>query len=199
MKNFVRPLLWASIPAAAAAIVLLANTGSAHAQASQPKPAAEASAPAVKAKAAIKPLRPAAGIPAVTDAFNAWCSTGNIDPVHGQASCTLFTVPAGRQVVIESISCQAELFAGDGPADVQLIIPTASSTGGPTNVSHLLAFTKQSSGSSVDIWRMTTPLRAYAAAPAGGTTSIGLFFRANPSRPNPQGALCTISGYVAAP
>jgi hypothetical protein len=129
--------------------------------------------------------------------FNVWCSTGNIDSVHGQASCSLLTIPAGRQVVIETISCQAELFAGEGPADVQLTVPNTPFTpGGPGGVSHFLTLTKQSSSPNLDIWRMTTPLRAYGSAPAQGSANIGLFFRANPARPNPQGIFCTISGYM---
>lgn len=129
--------------------------------------------------------------------FNVSCFTGNIDSVNGQASCSLLTIPAGRQVVIETISCQAELFAGEGPGDVQLIVPNTPFTpGGPDHVSHSLTLTKQASSSNLDIWRMTTPLRAYGSAPAQGSVNIGLFFRANPARPNPQGIICTISGYM---
>jgi hypothetical protein len=129
--------------------------------------------------------------------FNASCFTGNVDSVAGQASCSLLTIPAGRQVVIESVSCQAELYAGDGPGDVQLIVPNPPFTpGGADHVSHLLALTKQAGTPSLDIWRLTTPLRAYGSAPTQGTVDISLFFRANPARPNPQGITCTISGYL---
>jgi len=129
--------------------------------------------------------------------FNASCFTGNVDPTYGQASCTLFSIPAGRQIVIETISCQAELYANEGPGDVQLIVPNPPLGGGaPVNVSHLLALTKQASTSSLDIWRMTTPLRAYASAPAQGSVNVGVFFRANPASPNPQGLSCTVSGYM---
>ena len=128
--------------------------------------------------------------------FNSSCFTGNIDPVFGQASCTLFTIPPGRQVVIETISCQAELYAEDGPGDVQMVVPSSPVAGTPDHVSHLLTLTKQAGNSTLDIWRMTTQLRAYGGAPAGGSVNIGLFFRANPSRPNPQGIVCTISGHL---
>jgi hypothetical protein len=129
--------------------------------------------------------------------FNVSCFTGNVDSVNGQAACSLLTIPAGRQVVIETISCQAELFAGEGPGDVQLIVPnTPFTSGGPDHVSHLLTLTKQSSSPSLDIWRMTTPLRAYGSAPAQGSVDVGLFFRANPARPSPQDMSCTISGYM---
>ena len=129
--------------------------------------------------------------------FNASCSTGNIDPVYGQASCSLFTIPAERQVVIETISCQAELYAGEGPGDVQLIVPNVLVAGGGSGqVSHFLTLTKQAGDSTLDIWRTTTPLRAYGSAPTQGSVDIGLFFRANPSSPNPQGIFCTISGFL---
>ncbi len=128
--------------------------------------------------------------------FNSSCFTGNIEPVNGQASCSLLTIPAGRQVVIETISCQAELYAGHGPGDVQLIVPnTPFTAGGPDHVSHLLTLTKQAGDATLDIWRMTSPLRAYGSAPAQGSVDVGLFFRADPTLPNPQGILCTISGY----
>ena len=129
--------------------------------------------------------------------FNVSCFTGNVDSVNGQAGCTLLAIPAGRQVVIETISCQAELFAGQGPGDVQWIVPnTPFTAGGPDHVSHLLTLTKQASTPSLDIWRMTTPLRAYASAPSQGSVGVGLFFRANPASPPPQDMTCTISGYM---
>ncbi len=34
--------------------------------------------------------------------FNSSCFTGNVDPVYCQASCALFTIPAGREAVIET-------------------------------------------------------------------------------------------------
>jgi hypothetical protein len=128
--------------------------------------------------------------------FNSSCFTGNIDPINGQAGCTILTIPAGRQVVIETISCQAELYAGHGPGDVQLIVPNVPFGGGAvTNESHLLTLSKQAGDATLDIWRMTSPLKAYASAPAQGAVGVGVFFRADPSLPNPQGILCTISGY----
>jgi hypothetical protein len=129
--------------------------------------------------------------------FNVSCFTGNVDSLAGQASCTLLSIPAGRQVVIETISCQAELYGGEGPGDVQLIVPNTPFTpGGPDHVSHLLTLTKQASTPSLDIWRMTTPLRAYGSAPTTGSVDVGVFFRANPVRPSPQDMSCTVSGYM---
>jgi hypothetical protein len=129
--------------------------------------------------------------------FNASCFTGNVDPTYGQASCTLLTIPAGRQIVIETISCQAELYAGHGPGDVQLIVPnTPFAPGMSDHVSHLLTLTKQAGDATLDIWRMTSPLRAYGSAPAQGSVDVGVFFRADPTLPGPQDMICTISGYA---
>jgi len=131
--------------------------------------------------------------------FNVSCFTGDIDPVSGQAQCSLLTIPAGRSVVIETISCQAVLAAGQGPADVQLIVPnTPLAPGGPGQVSHLLALSKQAGDSSIEVWRMTTPLRAYGSAPAAGAVGVFAFFRANPA-PQPQSMTCTLSGYLVGP
>jgi hypothetical protein len=129
--------------------------------------------------------------------FNVSCTTPNVDSLTGQAACTLFSIPADRQVVIETISCQAELVGGKGPGDVQLIVPNTPFTpGGPDHVSHLLTLTKQASVPGLDIWRMTTPLRAYGSAPAQGSVDVGIFFRADPARPSPQDLSCTVSGHM---
>lgn len=129
--------------------------------------------------------------------FNASCATANVDPTYGQASCSLLTIPAGRQVVLETVSCQAELAAGEGPGDVQLIVPNTPFTpGGSDHVSHFLALTKQAGNSSVDIWRITSPLLAYGSAPTQGSVDVGLFFRANPTASGPQSIVCTVSGYL---
>jgi hypothetical protein len=137
------------------------------------------------------------------NSFDASCNTGNVDPVYGQASCTIFTIPAGRQVVIETAACTAELAAGTGPGQADLIIPNipygAAPGSGPIGYYYTLAMSKQADGAavgaSVDLWGMTTQFRAYGAAPAAGTVDIGVFFRANLSSA-PQGMNCTISGYV---
>jgi hypothetical protein len=129
--------------------------------------------------------------------FNVSCFTGNVDSA-GQASCHLLSIPAGKQVVIETISCQAETYTGEGPADVQLVIPNTPAAGGPDPVSHFLTLTKQDSAGNLDIWRMTTPLRAYGSAPAAGAVNIDLFYRANSAHLSitPQDLFCAISGYM---
>lgn len=130
--------------------------------------------------------------------FDATCATTNYDATNGQASCTIYTIPAGSTVVIESVACTAEVAAGQGPAQADLIIPQNL-----TNYYFALAMTKQTtntSGQGVDIWAITNQIRAYGNAPTSGTTSIGVFFRASlPNLSPPQGMFCTIAGYVLQP
>jgi hypothetical protein len=135
---------------------------------------------------------------AARSGFNAECFTGNVDTTAGQAQCALFNIPEGRQVVIESVSCQAELFAGEGPGDVQLIVPNVPlGGGGLTNVHHRLTLTKQAGDSTLDIWAMTTAFRVYGSSPTGfGDQGVYVFFRANPASPPPQGIFCHVSGYL---
>ena len=131
--------------------------------------------------------------------FDASCSTGQPDPVYGQASCTIFTIPAGRQVVIETAACTAEVPTGTGVGQADLIIPNIPYGGGaPINYYYNLAMTLQSNGTPVDLWGMTTQFRAYAAAPSSGTVGIGVFFRSGTSAAIPEGMNCTISGYLVA-
>lgn len=126
--------------------------------------------------------------------FDASCFTNNYDSTSGQASCTIFTIPADSQVVIETVACTAEVAAGQGPAQADLIIPNNL-----TNYLFPLAMTKQTNATTtgVDIWAITNQIRAYGNSQQGGTTSIGVFFRASlPNLSPPQGMNCTIAGYV---
>ena len=133
------------------------------------------------------------------NSFDASCSTGQPDPVYGQASCTIFTIPAGRQVVIETAACTAAVPTGTGVGQADLIIPNIPYGGGaPINYYYNLAMTLQSNGAPVDLWGMTTQFRAYAAAPSSGTVGIGVFFRSGASAAIPEGMSCTISGYLVA-
>jgi hypothetical protein len=137
------------------------------------------------------------------NSFDASCSTGQPDPVYGQASCTIFAIPAGRQVVIETAACTAEVPTGTGVGQADLIIPNIPYGGGaPINYYYNLAMTLQSNGAAVgarvDLWGMTTQFRAYAAAPSSGTVGIGVFFRSGTSAAIPEGMNCTISGYLVA-
>jgi hypothetical protein len=130
--------------------------------------------------------------------FDATCATTNYDATTGQASCTIYTIPAGSTAVIESLACTAEVAAGQGPGQADLIIPYNG-----TNYYFALAMTQQTtnpSGQGVNIWAITNQIRAYGNAPTSATTSIGVFFRASlPNLSPPQGMFCTVAGYVLQP
>jgi hypothetical protein len=132
---------------------------------------------------------------AARNGFNAECN-GTID-ASGQTQCALFSIPEGSQVVIESVSCSAELAAGQGPGDTQLVVPNVPLGGGALSyVHHFLALSKQGGNGSIDIWAMTTPFRVYASSPTGyGDQPVFAFFRANPGSVN-QGIFCHVSGYL---
>jgi hypothetical protein len=136
------------------------------------------------------------------DSFDATCATSNYDETSGQASCTLFTIPAGAQVVIETVGCTAEVAAGQGPAQADLVVPNipygASPASGASEYLFNLAMTKQTNSSSgVDIWGITNQVHIYGGAPTGGGVDIGVFLRASlPNLSPPQGMFCSMSGYV---
>jgi hypothetical protein len=138
------------------------------------------------------------------NSFSASCDTQNYDPASGQASCTIFTIPAGRQVVIESVACTAEVAAGQGPAQANLIIPNIPFGAAPGSAAYPnyipLAMSRQTlnnPGGGVDIWALTNQFRAYGAAPSQGSVDIGVFFRASlPNLNPPQGMNCVIEGYL---
>ncbi len=135
------------------------------------------------------------------NSFSASCDTQNYDSGSGQASCTIFTIPAGRQIVIETVACTAEVAGGQGPAQADLIIPNIPYGAAPTSAIGYyfpVAMSRQTLNSSgVDIWAVTNQVRAYGAAPTGGSVDIGVFFRASlPNLNPPQGMSCTIAGYL---
>ena len=137
------------------------------------------------------------------NSFSASCDTTNYDPTYGQASCTIFTIPAGRQVVIQSVACTAEVAAGQGPAQANLIIPNipfgVAAGSGAIGYYVPLAMTRQTlnSGSGVDIWALSNQMTLYGSAPSGGSVDIGVFFRASlPNLNPPQGMSCVINGYL---
>lgn len=104
--------------------------------------------------------------------------------------------------MIETVGCTAEVAAGQGPAQADLVVPNipygASPASGASEYLFNLAMTKQTNSSSgVDIWGITNQVHIYGGAPTGGGVDIGVFFRASlPDLSPPQGMFCSISGYV---
>jgi hypothetical protein len=135
---------------------------------------------------------------AARNGFNASCGTGDVDPTYGQASCTIFTIPPGREVVIESIACQSILVAGNIPGQANLIVPNMSAGPVPSGQGYYfdLGLSKAASNQYFDIYRVMSPFRIYASAPAQGSVGIGVFFRTDYSASAPQGLSCSIAGYM---
>jgi hypothetical protein len=127
--------------------------------------------------------------------FNSQCSTGNTVDSSGQSGCTLLMIPAGRQVVIETVSCQAEVSTGN-PGTVLLNVPNTPFGGGPpTNTSYPLALSRAFGTSTSEVWRISTPFRVYGTAPTAGSDGIGISFQGSAQATVSQGAFCAISGY----
>jgi hypothetical protein len=68
--------------------------------------------------------------------------------------------------------------------------------GSITSVSHVITLQRQDGDANLEIWRTTTPLRAYSSSPAAGTVDIGLFFRSTYMANVPVDISCAISGYM---
>jgi hypothetical protein len=130
--------------------------------------------------------------------FNASCGTGDVDPVYGQGSCTLFTIPTGREVVIESIACQSILVSGGIPGQANLVVPNLTAGPMPSGQAYLvdIGLSKAASNQYFDIYRFMSPYRVYASASDQGGVNVGLFFRTDYSPTAPQGLSCTVSGHM---
>lgn len=130
--------------------------------------------------------------------FNASCYTPAVDDVYGQASCTLFQVPAGREMVIESVACNAFLVTGNIPGQADIV--TANVSAGPLpdpgEVLFPIALSKTGSQNGLDLYQIMTPFKIYASSPADGAISIGIFYRTNPSSSYPQALSCSVAGHI---
>jgi len=137
------------------------------------------------------------------NSFSASCNTQNYDSTSGRASCTIFTIPAGRQIVIESVACSAETPIGQGLQASLMVpnIPFGAAPGSQAFPNYVpLAMTRQTltvSPDGVEIWALTNQIRLYGAAPTNGSVDIGVLFQASgPSLDPPQGMSCVINGYL---
>ncbi len=130
--------------------------------------------------------------------FNASCYTDAVDSTYGQASCTLFQIPAGREVVIESVACDALLVTGNIPGQADIVLANESVGPFPSGgeVLYPIALNKTGSQNGLDLYQIMTPFRMYASSPAQGAISVGLFYRTNPSTTYGQGLSCTVAGHI---
>jgi len=130
--------------------------------------------------------------------FNASCFTGDVDPTFGQAQCLILTIPAGREVVIESLACNSLLISGNVPAQASLVMPNVSAGPFPNNpgINVPIALSKGWSTQSYDYYQVMTPVHYYGSAYSDGGVDIGIFFRTSYSASAPQGLSCTIGGHM---
>jgi hypothetical protein len=130
--------------------------------------------------------------------FDVSCGTDPVDPTYGQASCTLFQIPAGREVVIESLACDAFLVTGNMPGQADLVVGNESVGPFPSGAEVLypIALNKTGSQNGLDLYQIMTPFRVYASSPAGGAISVGLFYRTNPSSTYGQAFYCAVTGHI---
>jgi hypothetical protein len=129
--------------------------------------------------------------------FNASCNTDPVDSTYGQASCTLFTIPAGREVVIESVACTAFLTPGNVPGQADIIVANYSAGPFPSGqgVYFPIALSKTAS-SSLDQYEIMTNFRIYASSPPEGSVGVGIFYRTNYSASYPQALSCAVAGHM---
>ena len=129
--------------------------------------------------------------------FNASCNTDPVDSTYGQASCTLFTIPAGREVVIESVACNAFLTVGNVPGQADIIVANYSAGPFPSGqgVYFPIALTKTTS-SSLDEYQFMGTFRMYASSPPDGAVGVGIFYRTNFSASYPQAFSCSVAGHM---
>ena len=127
--------------------------------------------------------------------FGAQCFSPPVDS-SGQTGCTIATIPAGREVVIETITCHIAVGTGR-PPQMQLNAPSLQlgGGGGPFYVSYYLQPTRIYGDSSSEVWRFASPLRIYAFAAPAGSVDIGVNLQSGTSTV-PQGFNCAIGGYM---
>jgi len=115
----------------------------------------------------------------------------------GQVNCSLATVPAGHTLVIETITCAASVATGSPIVPILLNMGGPPIGGGsPISLNHRLLLTKATSIGSLDYYGLTTPVKMYAAATAGGSTGVSVSMQVGPSTANQGDGTCAISGYL---
>jgi hypothetical protein len=118
---------------------------------------------------------------------------------NGQLNCLLATVPTGHTLVIETITCAIGVASGSQVVPVVLNMGGPPIGGGnPISLNHRLLLTKAASIGSLDYYGLTTPVKMYAAATAGGSTGVYVSMQVGPGTANQGNGECAISGYLVA-
>jgi len=116
---------------------------------------------------------------------------------NGQLNCQLATVPAGHNLVIETITCAAGVATGSQVVPIVLNMGGPPIGGGaPISLNHRLLLTKAASAGSLEYYGITTPIKMYAAAGQFGSTGVYVSMQVGPSTANQGNGGCAISGYL---
>lgn len=116
----------------------------------------------------------------------------------GNAQCLLATVPAGKTLVITTVTCTATVPFGYPLAPIVLNMGgTPIGGGAPISLNHRLLLTPATSiPNTLQYYGLTTPVKMYAAGASGGSTNVYVFGNVG-SSPSVATALgCAISGYM---
>jgi hypothetical protein len=116
----------------------------------------------------------------------------------GNAHCTLALIPAGKTLVITTVSCAATVPNGHPFVGLQMSMNGVPVGGGaPTTINHFLHLTLAETDPIAQHYRLTTPLKIYAS---GGTNGTGAALAVHgnlgmPTNLNPSMA-CAVSGFM---
>jgi len=118
-------------------------------------------------------------------------------PIPGnQETCVIANVPNGKTLVVETISCFADVPQGGDAPLMTLFVASTPISGGPAAlVYYYLALPKVSTITGSDQYAITTPVRIYAAP--GGFVSLSASGASGPNLI--AGANCAISGHLVNP
>jgi hypothetical protein len=126
-------------------------------------------------------------------AVGASCDVDFTDP-PSQVSCPLGTVPSGKILVIETVTCRADTSIGGSIGPFTLSVGTPGMGGGaPLPFYYDLALTKTTTiPGAYDMYVLTSQIRVYAA-PGTGVAAIGIGEKPINAR---TGMVCTIAGHL---
>lgn len=123
----------------------------------------------------------------------------------GTLQCTLSIVPAGQILVIETLTCFAQVVAGTPFSRLVLTIgspnPMFPSAGNLSTLNHFLPLTRNASGdyAGLSAYGLISPVRMYAFGPTltnGGNVPIYVFGNVGYPLVNGNPSLgCTMSGH----
>lgn len=129
---------------------------------------------------------------AARSAVGASCDVHFTNPPT-QVSCKLGTVPAGKILVIETVTCRANTSIGASIGPFTLSVGTPGIGGGLLPLYYDLALTKTTTiPGAYDMYAITSPIRVYASS-GTGVAVIGTGEKPTNAI---TGMVCTIAGHL---